>query len=244
MLAAVVGDDAMDDGQAEAGALAERAAERLEDRVDILGRDADAFIFDQQHGDAARRRALRATALRHSVPPLGIARKPLVARFQMICRIWPSSASTITGIVGLLHLDFVSLLDLGAVAQQHRRLLHDRTQIELLQREALRPRVGEERLDRLVEALRLLQHDVHQLRLVARQRQLLLEHLHRAGHRRERVADLVRDAGGHFADRRQALLQARVLLEALDVGDVLERVEIAARAVGQRQRGDAQARAR
>ena len=116
-----------------------------------------------------------------------------------------------------------------------------RPQVELLQREALRPRVGQERLDRLVQPLGFLQHDVHQLRLVGRQRQLLLEHLHRAGHRRQRIANLVRDAGRHLTDRRQALLQPRVLLEPLDVGDVLERVEIAARSVGQRQRRDAQA---
>ena len=52
-----------------------------------------------------------------------------------------------------------------------------------------------------------LQDDVHQLRLVARQRQLLPQHLHRARHRRQRVANLVRDAGRHLADGRQALLQ-------------------------------------
>jgi hypothetical protein len=86
----------------------------------------------------------------------------------------------------------------------------------------------------------LLQHDVHQLRLIGRQRQLLLEHLHGAGHRRERIADFVRDAGGHFTDGRKALLQARVLLESLDVGDILERIQVAARAIGQRQGGDAQ----
>ena len=55
-LAAVVGDDAVDDGQAEAGAFAERAAEWLEDGVDVFGRDADALVFDPQHRDAAARR--------------------------------------------------------------------------------------------------------------------------------------------------------------------------------------------
>ena len=55
------------------------------------------------------------------------------------------------------------------------------------------------------------------------ERQLLAQDLDRARHRRERVADLVRDAGRHLADRRQPLLHARVALELLDVGDVLER---------------------
>ena len=88
--------------------------------------------------------------------------------------------------------------------------------------EALRPRVGEKRADRRVQALRLAQHDVHQLLLLAAERQLLAQDLDRARHRRQRVADLVRDAGGHLADRREPLLNRRVALELLDRGDVLE----------------------
>ena len=45
----VVGDDAVDDRETEAGALLERAAERLEDPVELLGRDAAALILDAQH---------------------------------------------------------------------------------------------------------------------------------------------------------------------------------------------------
>ncbi len=40
-------------------------------------------------------------------PPDDIARKPLVARFQTICRIWFSSASIPDGIVGQIHVDHV-----------------------------------------------------------------------------------------------------------------------------------------
>ena len=36
----------MDDRQAESGAALERAAERLKDAVELLGRDADALILD------------------------------------------------------------------------------------------------------------------------------------------------------------------------------------------------------
>ena len=68
--AAVVGDDAVDDGQAEPGALAEGAAERLEDRVDVLGRDADAFVFDAQDGRASAAARPRAARSERSAPPL------------------------------------------------------------------------------------------------------------------------------------------------------------------------------
>ena len=47
----------------------------------------------------------------------------------------------------------------------------------------------------------------------ARQRQLLPQDLNRSGHRRQRIADLVRDAGGHLADRGEPLLHPRVALE-------------------------------
>ena len=72
--------------------------------------------------------------------------------------------------------------------------------------------------------------------------QLLPQNLHRAGHRRQRIADLVRDAGRHLADGRQPLLQLRFALEPPDFGDVLERVEIAEAPVRQRQLRHAQAR--
>ena len=80
--------------------------------------------------------------------------------------------------------------------------------VEARDREALRPRVGEERSDRRVQALRLAQHDVHQLLLLAAERQFLPQDLDRPRHRRQRIADLVRDAGGHFADRGQPLLRS------------------------------------
>jgi len=65
----------------------------------------------------------------------------------------------------------------------------------------------------------------HQLRLLAVQRQLLAEDLHRAGNRRQRVADLVGNPRRHLADGRQPLLHARVALQTPDRCDVLEREE-------------------
>ncbi len=57
----------------------------------------------------------------------------------------------------------------------------------------------------------------------ARQRQLLPEDLDGPRHRRQRIPDLVRDPGGHLADRGEALLHVRVALEPLDIGQILER---------------------
>ena len=141
-------------------------------------------------------------------------------------------------------LAFVGLVpELGSTARRRRCVWSSRTSallrsssavslqraadVEARDREPLRPRVGEERSDRRVQPLRLAQHDVHQLLLLGAERQLLPQDLDRAGHRRERIADLVGDAGRHLADRRQPLLHARVALELLDVGDVLEREQIA-----------------
>ena len=111
----------------------------------------------------------------------------------------------------------------GAVAQQQRGVVERAAHVEPLDLEALRPGVGEKRSDRGVEPLRLAQHDVHQLRLLGRQRQLVAQDLDRPGHRGQRVADLVGDAGGHLPHRRQPLLlNGGVTLQPLDRGHVLE----------------------
>ena len=94
----------------------------------------------------------------------------------------------------------------GAVAQQQRRIVQRAAGVEARDLEPLRPRVCEKRSDRRVQPLRLAQHDVHQLLLLGAERQLLAQDLNRPRHRRQRIADLVRDAGGHLADRREPLL--------------------------------------
>ena len=73
----VVGDDAMDDRQTEPGALAEGAAERLEDAVDFVGRNADAIVGDGQHAATGRRRRLRGAALRRQRPAVGHRAQPI-----------------------------------------------------------------------------------------------------------------------------------------------------------------------
>ena len=158
-------------------------------------------------------------------PPSGIARSPLVARFQTICLICPSSASYQSSAGGHVDVDRVPVVHLGAVPQQQRRVVERAPDVEPGDREPLRPRVRQKRSDRRVQPLGLAQHDVHQLLLLGAERQLLAQDLDRAGHRRERIADLVRDAGRHLADGREPLLDPRIALELLDVGHVLERHE-------------------
>ena len=133
---------------------------------------------------------------------------------------------------------------LGAVLQQRRGVGHDLPDVHQRRRLALRPRVREEAADRLVQPLGLADHDVHQLRLLVGQRQLLPQDLNRAGHRRQRVADLVGDSGGHLPDRRQPLLDARLPLRAARFGDVAEREHEAGLAAGRPQDARCSARAR
>jgi len=121
-------------------------------------------------------------------------------------------------IVWQIHVDHVILPDLGAVTQQRRRVLHDAADVKAGQRETLGARVSQERLDGRIQPLRFAEHDIHQLFLLGGERQFLPEDLNRAGHRRERIPDFVRDTGRHLADRGQPLPHARVVFELLDVG--------------------------
>ena len=130
-----------------------------------------------------------------------------------------------------LDVDHVRIPGFRAVPQQKRRVLHDFAEIEPCDGRLLGTSVGEERSDRVVQALGLSKDDVHELRLLLAERQLLPEDLDRSRHRGQRVANLVRDAGGHLPHRGEPLLQARVTLEPLDLGDVLECVEIPASTV-------------
>ena len=172
-------------------------------------------------------------------PPPGIDRRPLLARFHTICRTWSSSVRYQTGPSGTS----TSMRWPG------------RTSAPFCSSRTCRQRCGPGRRGRasaeagarrpetigcLVQPLRLLEDDVHQLGLIAVEGKLGAEHLHRAGHRGQRIADLVGDARRHLSDRRQTLSPARVAFEALDVGDVLKREEMAGAAIreNERRRGD------
>ena len=51
--AALVADDAVHDGEAEPRAFGEAAVERLEDAIELLGRDADAVVAHREHDGRA-----------------------------------------------------------------------------------------------------------------------------------------------------------------------------------------------
>jgi len=97
-------------------------------------------------------------------------------------------------------------------------------------------RIGEKQPDRFVQSLRLAQDDVHQLRLFPLEWQLVFQHLDRTGHRRQRVADFVRDSGGHLTDRCQPLLKTGFTLESFELGDVLKDDEKTGRSLRKLQR--------
>ena len=201
-LAVVVGDDAVDDRQPEAAALA-RTCRGTAGR----GRRAPrAGCRSLRRAPSARRRRPGSTrAVRRSRPPSGMARRPLVARFQTICLICPSSASYQSSCGGTsTSIACPSCTSALLRSSSAASLSARRTSNRAI--ETLRPRVRQKRSDRRVQPLRLAQHDVHQLFLLGAERQLLPQDLNRAGHRRQRIADLVRDAGRHLADRRQPLL--------------------------------------
>ena len=196
--------------------LAKRAVERLEEPVELLGRDADALVLHRQR----RRRPTSGStrAARRRRPPSGIARRPLVARFQTICLIWPSSASYQSSRrPARRRRSTWSVLHLGAVAQQQRRVVAARG----ARRTARSRTAAAARRPGTMRIVVFSRSDSRSTMSIScacsrAERQLLPQDLDRARHRRQRVADLVGDAGRHLADRRQPLLQPRVALELLD----------------------------
>ena len=91
-------------------------------------------------------------------------------------------------------------------------------------------RAGEaqEPLDGAVEAVALLEQDLDQLALRGIAVDAAGEHLHRARDRRQRVADLVRQARRELAHRDHAVLHPQLLLDAPPAGEVLEDDDVAA----------------
>jgi hypothetical protein len=74
--AVVIGDQAMNDGQAEAGATLERAAKRLKDRIDFIGGNPAAVILDGENhtvipaGFIETDRGIQAAAIGHRSKPV------------------------------------------------------------------------------------------------------------------------------------------------------------------------------
>jgi len=194
----------MHNRQAQACAFVERAVKRLKNRVQVLRRNPAALILHRQQRRAGaiirgRRSQQEAASLRH--------------RLEAIRRQVPDHLSDLIlvsftphGIGRHVHTDRVVRLHFRAIAQEQCSVLHYSPDIELRQRKPLRSRIGQERLNRLVEPFRLAQDDVHQLRLLVVEGQLVTKNLNRARHRGERIPDLVGNAGRHLAHRRKTLL--------------------------------------
>ena len=169
---AVVGHDAVNDGQAEAGALRRSGRETAgRCRRALLGGNAHALVLHREH-DGSSVEAGETSDREQQPAALGHrARRPLVARFQTICRIWFSSASNQTGrrhvdVDGVVSRSSALLRSSSAVSlsTRARRAARSRTA-------AAARRPGTTMV--VVQALRLAQHDVHQLRLLVAERQLL-----------------------------------------------------------------------
>ncbi len=209
--------------KAEAGAASEPAAERLKDPVEIFRRDADTFVAHRdrevrilgvfvvsrdghpEHAAVGHRPERVRREIPDDLPDLRLVRQAhdRVARY--------------------VDDDVVRRQPLGAVLQQRRGVGNGPADVHRRGGMTLRPGVGEKAANRIVQPIRLADHDVHQLRLIAGQRQLVAQNLNRPRHRRQRVADLVRDARGHLSDGGEALLHARFALPPPCIGDVTER---------------------
>jgi len=95
----------------------------------------------------------------------------------------------------------VALTHFGAVAQEQGRVAQDPADVEPRDGESLRLGVREEASDDVIEPLGFAQHDIHQLRLLLVQLQVLPQDLNRARNRRQRIPDLMCDAGRHLPHR-------------------------------------------
>ena len=147
---------------------------------------------------------------RRSRPPSGIARRPLVARFQTICRICPSSAS-----YQQLGGRDVDLDDVPVVGP--RRCCAAASPCR-----SARGAASSQRHARTAAAARrrgtsgwssFSRSDSRSTMSIScacslAERQLLPQDLDRPRHRREGIPDLVGDAGRHLSDGGQALLHA------------------------------------
>ena len=88
-------------------------------------------------------------------------------------------------------------------------------------------RVGEEVADDGVETLGFAGDDADEGALIVGESGNAGEHLDRAGDGRERIANLMGDAGGEASDGGQAVAQTEFALEAANLGEVGKGVDVA-----------------
>src|SRR5215208_1993390 len=126
----VIGDNPVNGRQTETRAALERAAERLEDRIDLVGGNPATLVLNGKYdfGACSRiallmdRQAQTATALHRAKP---VRREiPEDLTDLVLVRLVPDGRPR--------HVDVnaVRIAHLGAVAQERGRVLHDRTHIQ------------------------------------------------------------------------------------------------------------------
>src|SRR5262245_9779608 len=116
-------------------------------------------------------------------------------------------------------------MSVGNFAGQAEQLHHfaDRSRhVEYGDTPFLGPDETEKVFDRLGQALRLRDDDLHQAALRRSDRELVGKNLDGAGDGGEGIADLMRDAGGELSDSGKLLVESRLALEFLHFRQVLE----------------------
>ena len=219
--APVVFDDAPDDRHAEPGAAVEGRGEGREDAGDLFLAHPPAGVAESDAIPGAAPRGPRPSASRRRA-----SRAP---RSSRRCR---RSAGSGRGPPRAATARVDVERDACARPRPRRRagrargprwMLHG--DVEDRDAPFLRPHEAQELLQDLREPVGLRDDDLHQAPLGRAHRELVREDLHRARDRRERVADLVGDAGGELADGRELLVESGLALELLHLGQVLENDE-------------------
>ena len=215
--------DLVDDGQSEPGAAFEVRLEGLEDLFGLLRRHAgsgigktDLPVVAQGFDGHGQRAAVLHGADRiltkipeHLLDLVAVGEHPRLPHRK-------------------LPLDRdASLLRGHAVIHERERVFEQLDQISLVEVILLGAGVGQEVGDDAVQPLRFAGHDVEQPAVLFVHLGNAGKHADRAGNGSQRIADLVRDGGSQPADGGQAVLHAHFALQSADLGEIVERIDVA-----------------
>jgi hypothetical protein len=211
-------DDAIDDGQTQTRPVSERAVERLEVGRDLLLRHPDSRVREADHGlpvDPVHGLHRQNASLRHGL--------------QGVLGEIPEDLLQAVGVRVDRDGRRIQLYDhlvigplLGAVLEQLQRLPDQGHRVVRLGIESSGLGEQQEVPDDRVQSLRFHDDDVHQLTGLRLWLEVTLEDLHGPADRRQRIAQLVCHACGHFSQRRHSLLERDLLLQDMDLGEVLK----------------------
>src|SRR5437899_2381671 len=195
-LAPVLLDDTVDQREPEPGSFRLGGEEGLEYVRDVGGGDALAGIADRD--------LERVAAIGDGDPKLAALRH----RLDRVQAQIPENLSELLRVDRPHHgrrelSGHLQAAGRGAMLQQDQHLLGGGRHVEGRDRQRRGPRVLEEVLDDVVEPLGLAGHDLREPLAGVLGGVGAGEDLDRAGERRERIANLVRDVRGHSPERRQ-----------------------------------------